>query len=128
MLLIEERRIADAALASSGQGGPLEGVFSAVVDAVLAAEQRLGRRLVRDLCAAQFRPDFAQIHDVDDHPLGLMLVAAIADRAPGIDPVDLAMTFLAGMFGLLATDDAPAAARRRRLDLLVQLNASGARA
>ncbi len=128
LLLIEERRIADAALASSGQGGPLEGVFSAVVDAVLAAEQRLGRRLVRDLCAAQFRPDFAQIHDVDDHPLGLMLVAAIADRAPGIDPVDLTMTFLAGMFGLLATDDAPAAARRRRLDLLVQLNASGARA
>ena len=121
LLLIEEHRIAGAALAASDQDAPLAGVFGAVVDAVLAAERRLGRRLVRDLCAAQFRSDFAQHHDVADHPLGLMLVAAIADRAPEIDPVDLAMTFLTGMFGLLATDDAPPAARRRRLDLLVHL-------
>jgi AcrR family transcriptional regulator len=128
LLLIEEGRIAAATLRVSGRGAPLEGVFGAVIDAVLAAERRLGRRLVRDLCAAQFRPDFAQIHDVDDHPLGMMLVAAIAERAPEVDPVDLAMTFLTGMFGLLATDDAPAAARRRRLDLLVQLISAGTRA
>ena len=31
------------------------------------------------------------------------------------------MTFLTGMFGLLATDEAPTTARRRRLDLLVRL-------
>jgi AcrR family transcriptional regulator len=121
LLLIEEGRIADSARTVSDRGVPLDGVFGAVIDAVLAAERRLGRRLVRDLCAAQFRPDFAQILDVGDHPLGLMLVAAIADRAPEIDPVDLAMVFLTGMFGLLATDDAPPSHRRRRLDLLVHL-------
>jgi len=82
-----------------------EEVFGAVVDAVLAAERRIGRRLVRDLCAAQFRPDFAQDHDVGKHPLGLMLVDAIAHRVPEIDPIDLAMVFLTGLFGLLATDD-----------------------
>ena len=128
LLLIEEGRIAAAALAASDRAVPLDGVFRAVIDAVLAAERRLGRRLVRDLCAAQFRPDFAQLRDVGDHPLGVMLVGAIADRSPDVDPVDLAMTFLTGMFGLLATDDAPTAARRRRLDLLIQLVSNGSTA
>ena len=54
-----------------------------------------------------------------------MLIDAVADRLPKADPVDLAMTFLTALFGLLATDDAPQAARRRRLDLLVQLVAAG---
>ena len=126
LLLIEERRIAATALLASEQAVPLKAVFSVVVDAVLRAERRLGRRLVRDMCAGQFRPEVAQGHDVGDHPLGLMLIDAIADRAPEIDSVDLAMTFLTGLFGLLATDDAPQAARRRRLDLLVQIASQGA--
>jgi AcrR family transcriptional regulator len=126
LLLIEEHRIAAAALAISERAVPLEAVFSAVVDAVLRAERRLGRRLVRDLCAGQFRPGVSQGHDVGDHPVGLMLVDVIADRAPDVDAVDLAMTFLTGLFGLLATDDAPQAARRRRLDLLVRIAAQAA--
>ena len=126
LLLIEERRIAATALLASEQAVPLKAVFSVVVDAVLRAERRLGRRLVRDMCAGQFRPEVAQGHDVGDHPVGLMLIDAIADRAPEIDSVDLAMTFLTGLFGLLATDDAPQAARRRRLDLLVQIASQGA--
>ncbi len=128
LLLIEERRIASAARPAGERGVLLEEVFSGVVDAVLAAERRLGRRLVRDLCAAQFRPDFVPAHEVDDHPVGLMLIDAIAERVPKIDPVDLAMTFLTALFGLLATDDAPRASRRRRLDLLVQLISNGATA
>ncbi len=128
LLLIEERRIAASARPASEHAVPLEAVFSAIVDAVLRAERRLGRRLVRDLCAGQFRPGVAQGHAVDDHPVGLMLIDAIADRAPEVDAVDLAMTFLTGLFGLLATDDAPQAARRRRLDLLVRIAALGATA
>ena len=128
LLLIEERRIAATALLVGEQAVPLEAVFSAVVDAVLRAERRLGRGLARDLCAGQFRREVAQGHDFGDHPVGLMLIDAIADRAPEIDAVDLAMTFLTGLFGLLATDDAPLAARRRRLDLLVRIAAQGAMA
>ncbi len=128
LLLIEERRIAAAALLVSEQAAPLQAVLAAVVDAVLRAERRLGRLLVRDLCAGQFRPDVAQGQAVDDHPVGLMLVGVIADRVPDIDAVDLAMTFLTGLFGLLATDDAPQAARRRRLDLLVRITSHGAHA
>jgi AcrR family transcriptional regulator len=126
LLLIEERRIAASVRVISDRPSPMVEVLTAVVDAVVRAERRLGRRLVRDLCAGQFRPDVAQSHDVADHPVGLLLVEAIADRAPHVDAVDLAMTFLTGLFGLLATDDAPHPARRRRLDLLVRLTALGA--
>jgi AcrR family transcriptional regulator len=126
LLVIEEHRIAAAVVVASEGADSLEAVFSAVIDAVLRAERRLGRRLVRDLCAGQFRPAVAQGHDVGDHPVGLMLVDAIADRAPEVDAVDLAMTFLTGLFGLLATDDAPQVARRRRLDLLVRIASQGA--
>ena len=126
LLLIEERRIAAAAQPTSDRGAPLDVVFGAVVEAVLAAERRLGRRLVRDLCAGQFRPELARDHDVREHPLGVMLIGAIAERASDVDAVDLAMTFLTGLFGLLAVDDAPPADRRRRIDLLVQLVSRGA--
>ena len=125
LLLIEEHRIAAAALVVSEQSGSVEDVFAAVVKAVLAAERRLGRRLVRDLCAGQFRPEVAQSQDVADHPVGLMLVGVLAKRVPEVDAVDLAMTFLTGMFGLLAIEDAPLAARRRRLDLLVRIASKG---
>lgn len=121
LLILEEQRIADAARAAVAPGAPLGNVFGAVVDAVMTAERRLGRQLVRDLCAAQFRPELAQLLDMGDHPLGLMLVEEIAERDPASDPVDLAMVFLTGLFGLLATDTAPTADRRRRIDLHIQL-------
>lgn len=123
LLIIEERHISAAVRSAPDRGAGLREVFAAVVDAVLAAERRLGRRLVRDLCAAQFRPDFAQRLAVDDHPLGLTLVEEIAERSPTSDPVDLAMVFLTGLFGLLATDEGSPTDRRRRLDLLIELAA-----
>ena len=126
LLVIEEHRIAAAARRVSEQDVPLVAVFDAVVDAVLRAERRLGRPLVRDLCAGQFMPGATQGHSTTDHPVGLLLVEVLAARVPEIDPVDLAMTFLTGLFGLLAIDDGPPAARRRRLDLLTRITAQGA--
>lgn len=126
LLLAEERRIATAVVAAREANGGLEAVFGAVVDAVLRAERRLGRRLVRDLCAGQFRPEVAQGQGVGDHPVGPVLVDAITAEAPAVDAVDLATTFLTGLFGLLATDDAPHAVRRRRLDFLVTIAVRGA--
>lgn len=125
LLIMEERRIAEAARTATGREAGVAEVFAAVVDAVLTAERRLGRRLVRDLCAAQFRPEFAQLLAMDDHPLGLMLVEEIAERSPASDVVDLTMVFLTGLFGLLATDEGSTADRRRRLDLLIRLTAGG---
>ena len=120
LLVAEERLIAEAAGAAVGDDADVAEVFGAVIDAVLAGEQRLGRGLVRDLCAAQFRPEFAQHLTVDDHPLGLMLVDEVTRRTSGVDPVDVTMVFLTGMFGLLATGDSSTEALRRRLDLLIR--------
>jgi AcrR family transcriptional regulator len=121
LLIVEERGIAEAARSAVGPEATVRMLFTAVVDAVLAAEERLGRLLVRDLCAAQFRPEFARLLAVEDHPLGVMMVEEVAKRATEVDPVDLAMVFLTGLFGLLATDVAEGADRRRRLDLLIEL-------
>ena len=126
LLVIEEHRIAAAARRVSEQDVPLGAVFDAVVDAVLRAERRLGRPLVRDLCAGQFMPGVTQGHATTDHPVGLLLVEVLVARVPEIDPVDLAMTFLTGLFGLLAIDESPLAERRRRLDLLVRITEHGA--
>jgi AcrR family transcriptional regulator len=119
LLIVEERGIAEAARSAVGPEATVRMLFTAVVDAVLAAEERLGRLLVRDLCAAQFRPEFARLLAVEDHPLGVWMVEEVAKRAPQVDPVDLAMVFLTGLFGLLATDVADGPDRRRRLELLI---------
>lgn len=121
LLVIEEQRISDEARRASGRTTSVRALFTAVVDAVMAAEQRIGRGLVQDLCAAQFRPEFAKRLAVDEHPLGVMLVEEIAARSGELDEVDLAMVFLTGLFGLLATDDAATAERRRRIDMLIEL-------
>jgi AcrR family transcriptional regulator len=126
LLLAEEHLIAAATLRASEEDVPLDGLFQAVVDAVLRAERRLGRPLVRDLCAGQFLPGVTQGQSTEDHPVGLQLVEILATHAIAADPVDVAMTFLTGLFGLLATDESPVPERRRRLDLLVRMAVQGA--
>ena len=126
LLLAEEHVIAAATLRASEKDVQLEGVFKAVVDAVLRAERRLSRPLVRDLCAGQFLPGVTQGQSTEDHPVGLQLVEILAARTIAADPVDVAMTFLTGLFGLLATDESPLPERRRRLDLLVRMAVQGA--
>lgn len=80
------------------RGAPLGEVFEGVVDAVLKAERRLSRRLVRDLCAAQFLPDLAGSAEVRVHPLAAVLIDAVADRVPNIDATQLVRVFLTAMF------------------------------
>ena len=102
LLVKEEHVIAAATRRAREPDVPLAAVFQAVVDAVLRAERRLSRPLVRDLCAGQFLPGVTQGQSTEDHPVGLQLV------------------------GLLATDESPVPERRRRLDLLVRMAVQGA--
>lgn len=125
LLLAEEHRIVEDIRPLIDAQQSLAVVLRAIGDSVLRAERRLGRRLIRDLCAAQFRPEFADDHDVDSHPLGLVLVAAVLDRHPGVDAADVATVFLTGLFGLLATADGPQAQRRHLIDVLVELLTKG---
>ena len=126
LLLREEKRIGSEVQPVIDRGAPLVEVLAAVVDSVLKAERRLGRRVVRDLCALQFLPGPAGSHDVEDHPLALVLIAAMPARVPGLDAIHLTTVFLTGLFGLLATDDGPVRERRCRIDLLVRLISKGA--
>jgi AcrR family transcriptional regulator len=128
LLVREEARIGTEVAPIIERGDPLRQVLEGVADAVLKAERRLSRRLVRDLCAAQFLPDVTGSGDVEDHPLAAVLIGAMADRVPQVDAVELATVFLTGLFGLLATDDGTPLARRRRVDLLVELISKGATA
>ena len=124
LLLVEEQRIAADVVARAGPDAPIAEVLEAIAAAVLRAEQRLGRPLTRDLCAAQFRPEVAR--PLDDHPVALVLVEALRVRGRASDAVDLATVFLTGLFGLLATGVGPPVERRRHIDLLVALVATRA--
>lgn len=128
LLVKEETRIAAEVVPIIERGAPLGEVLAGVVDAVLKAERRLSRRLVRDLCAAQFLPDVAGSGDLDDHPLAIVLIEALADRVPNTDAARLTTVFLTALFGLLATDEGLPRQRRLRIDLLVELISKGATA
>jgi len=128
--LREERRIVQK-VSRLIERAKLETVLRAVVAAVLEAESRLGVDLVREMCAVQFRPVVVDSESLFDHPVGELVVTAIA-RAQARKPkasldtaVDLAVIFLVGMFGLLSTQQGPSAQRDRLIDKLVTVIAGG---
>ena len=120
LLLDAERTIAGEVWPLVEREASLAEVLRTVVDAVLRVERRLGRRLIRDLCGAQFRPGFVGDVDDADHPVQQVVVAAFVAHGSD-DAVDRAVLFLTGLFGVLATAEGPVARRRRHLDLLVAL-------
>jgi hypothetical protein len=119
-LLDAERIIAGEVWPLVEREASLADVLRTVVDAVFRAERRLGRRLIRDLCGAQFRPEFVGGADDADHPVQQVVVAAFVAQHDD-EAVDLAALFLTGLFGVLAAAEGPVSRRRRHLDLLVTL-------
>ena len=124
LLAIEEQRIADKVRPLVVAGEPLIQILQAAADAVLATETRLGRRLTKDLCATQFRPEL-EPGDPNDHPLASLLIEATSVVRKHSDAVAAATVFLTGLFGLLATGHASGPERRRCIDLLVQSVSKG---
>ena len=80
-----------------------------LVGHVLAAEERLGPKVFRDMLGLHFSATRPVEHELDEHPLAGFLIAAIADaQAAGrvsrdADPGELGVIFLTGLFALLAT-------------------------
>ncbi len=128
----EERRIVREVTALLATTDSLEEILRAVVSGVLAAETRLGADLVREICAVQFRPSVVISDTVSDHPVA-ELVVDILSRPPASrhrsvrtqKRADLAVVFLVGLFGLLATQAGPGEERERLLDSLVTLTLKG---
>ena len=129
--LREERRIVSETDALVVQGAPLDVVLRAVVDGVIAAEDRLGTDLVRAICAVQFRPEVASVDSVAEHPVAELVVAAVARASDAArsggssDAGDLAVIFLTALFGILATQYGPTDDRRRVIDALIELTVKG---
>ena len=131
----EEHRIVREVTALLARTTSLGEVLRAVVTGVLAAETRLGADLVREICAVQFRPSVVISDTVSDHPVAELVVDLFSHppqarrRSPRPqERADLAVVFLVGLFGLLATQAGPGRERERLLDSLVTLTLKGVEA
>lgn len=109
----------------------LESALTQVVSEVLAAERRIGDITFRDMLGLVFsstRPAEAQL---DEHPLADYVIAVMkrAQRAGAMSkrmqPRELSLIFLNGMFALLTTRAASPGAGRKRLDLFVKTMVTG---
>jgi AcrR family transcriptional regulator len=91
----------------------LTDALTEVIDLVMGLEQRLGRRLFKELLALHFSPSRPESDDWTDHPVIVLLVREI-ERArgdgevhPEVDAFYSATFFLLGIYGLLTTTDNP---------------------
>lgn len=87
----------------------LVSLLTLLVDRVLAAEQRLGPVVFKDMLGLHFSATRPIEDELREHPLAGFVVAAIGDaQAAGrvsqdADPGELGVIFLTGLFALLAT-------------------------
>lgn len=124
--LREERTIVSEMGARVARRKPLGGTLRGVVAAIAGAEDRLGVDLVREMCAAQFRPGVVQADTVSDHPVAELVVAAVEQACADAQRAGhLAVIFLTGLFGVLSTHDGPSPERDRLIDVLIDLTLKG---
>jgi AcrR family transcriptional regulator len=127
----EELRIVAALERRAVPKGNLRAVFAAVLREVRAAERRLGPSLFRAMLSIHFGATGPDGGRFDDHPLGVFIVEAVWEARrrgrvdTGIDPVDVAVIFLSGLFALLTTRGAPGRVRDAMLDTYVKVVLDG---
>ena len=98
---------------------------------VLAAEQRLGPVVFRDMLGLHFSATRPVEDELAAHPLAEFVIAAISTPRPrdeclrDADPGELAVIFLTGLFALLATGVGPSRTRAALLDRYVTTIVSG---
>jgi AcrR family transcriptional regulator len=105
----EEAKIAATLDTRTAAPDDLLSLLTLLVSHVLAAEERLGPKVFRDMLGLHFSATRPVENQLDEHPLAGFLVAAIAEaQAAGrvsrdADPGELGVIFLTGLFALLAT-------------------------
>jgi AcrR family transcriptional regulator len=83
-------------------------LLTLLVRHVLAAEDRLGPAVFKDMLSLHFSPTRPIEDELREHPLAGFVIAAIADAqaagrvSPDADPGELGVIFLTGLFALLA--------------------------
>lgn len=128
--LREEHRIVGEVEPLLTQGEPLDVILREIVSGIVRAERRLGADLIREICGYQFQPHVVAADTPDDHPLSMLVFAALdAASSAGTDErlasADLAIIFMTGVIGLLATHNGPSKDRVRLMDSLINLTMQG---
>lgn len=103
----------------------LMSMLTLLVHQVLAAEQRLGPVVFRDMLGLHFSATRPVEDELADHPLAGFVIAAIAEAqsagrvARDADARELAVFFLTGLYALLATGAVASPDRNALLDRYV---------
>jgi AcrR family transcriptional regulator len=127
----EEVKIVASLAAQPGIAGDLLSVLESLVSQVLAAEQRLGPVVFRDMLGLHFSSTRPIEDELGEHPLADFVIAAIAEaQAAGhasrdADAGELGVIFLTGLFALLATANLAAQPRAALLDRYVKTIVQG---
>lgn len=105
----EEDKIVTALGTQPAPGDDLMSLLTRLVGHVLAAEDRLGPNVFRDMLGLHFSAARPPENELREHPLAGFVIAAIAQaQAAGrvsadADPGELGVIFMTGLFALLAT-------------------------
>jgi AcrR family transcriptional regulator len=127
----EEANIVAKLADEASKPGDLMTVLTLLVHEVLAAEQRLGPVIFRDMLGLHFSATRPVEDELGEHPLAEFVIAAItAAQAAGrasrdADPGELGVIFLTGLFALLATRVAASWERSPLLDRYVRTVVQG---
>ncbi|WAC89181.1 TetR/AcrR family transcriptional regulator [Mycobacterium sp. Aquia_213] len=126
----EEARIVAKLVTKTSGAGDLLSMLRLLVRQVLAAEDRLGPVLFRDMLGLHFSATRPIEDETAEHPLAEFVIAAIGDaQAAGkvssdADAGELGVIFMTGLFALLATG-ATSKTRAALLDRFVKTIAKG---
>lgn len=127
----EEVRIAAALETRAQQPEDLTSMLRLLVREVLAAEQRLGPTVFRDMLGLHFSATRPAEDELGQHPLAEFVIAAIVEaQAAGrvsreADAGELGVIFFTGLFALLATGAAASEGRAGLLDRYVKTIVQG---
>ncbi|OBA70747.1 TetR family transcriptional regulator [Mycobacterium sp. 1554424.7] len=127
----EESKIVAMLAAETGAPGDLRSMLNSLVRQVLAAEERLGPVVFRDMLGLHFSASRPVEDGPGEHPLAEFVIAAIAEAQAArrlsrdADPGDLGVIFLTGLFALLVTAATAPRSRAALLDRYVKTIVNG---
>lgn len=122
----EESKIAAILATEPSRPGDLMSMLTSLVRQVLAAEERLGPVVFRDMLGLHFSATRPVEDEPGEHPLAEFVIAAIAQAQAAqrvsrdADAGELGVIFLTGLFALLATGETASRPRVALLDRYVK--------
>jgi AcrR family transcriptional regulator len=127
----EEAKIVEKLATETSGPGDLMSMLTLLVREVLAAEERLGPVVFRDMLGLHFSATRPVDDEPGQHPLAEFVIAAITEAQAAqrvsrdANAGELGVIFMTGLFALLATGDMASGARLALLDRYVRIIVRG---